>query len=399
MDEIITKKDIKRYFDAWREVRKDKRLSRGDLAIMDTIQDQAYSDVWFSYETFAKRTGMQRRNVINRMQWLEKLGYLTRMIKTNGKKTDTNHYKLRENLQSPFRGQNPEMELLVARVKPASAVECRPLVQANALGNAAECTSASAVECTLMYKDNEQKERETDISPGLRPDDLPRDYDHNNTRGDFDKNTTLSKTVGKQKNPFAPCNLLHIWQVAKDMKIAPEDVFQKHEEVLAAIKAGNSYKQKSTEGLLRLFVKSDIVKKILQPITDPVFEKVMIDGQHPVKQIEFSQLTKATIEKDNFQKIRGLSSQKDLEGKDVARAIEIVIDDYLAAREITFDTSPEKYISWKISNSNANFRSIISEALQSGITIDQLRDHFISNKHLHLYQAIRGLLENISYLS
>ncbi len=58
---------------------------------------------------------MQRRGVIKCFDRLEVLGYIERKRKKDAKKTDTNHYILRESLQSPFKGKDPDTELLVAR--------------------------------------------------------------------------------------------------------------------------------------------------------------------------------------------------------------------------------------------------------------------------------------------
>jgi len=169
---------IKKYFDAWREVRKDCRLSRGDLAIMDTIQDQAYSDVWFSYQTFADRTGLKRRNTIYCFDRLEELGYITRMRTKGGSKRDTNHYVLREDLRSPFKSE-PELELLEARraqaviqsdVETSSASQCTIPVQRSAPDSAPDCTLMNKGTDTL----NESNMRPAPASQARDTDSLTR---------------------------------------------------------------------------------------------------------------------------------------------------------------------------------------------------------------------------------
>jgi hypothetical protein len=106
--EVITKDDIRNYFTAWRNVRSDNRLSRGDLAIMDTIQDQKFEDIWFSYNTWAEKAGIERRQAIRCVKRLQELGYIQVMQKPDAKNTDTVHVIVHQTLRRPLRDDKEE---------------------------------------------------------------------------------------------------------------------------------------------------------------------------------------------------------------------------------------------------------------------------------------------------
>jgi len=120
MMDLVLKETIRSYFTAWRNVRSDTRLSRGCLAIMDTIQDQKFVDIYFSYKTWGKRTGMCRRNAIKCIQKLQKLGYVQIMQEPDAKNTDTVHVIAKEALRRPFRDdeeEDVEIESLITKAE------------------------------------------------------------------------------------------------------------------------------------------------------------------------------------------------------------------------------------------------------------------------------------------
>lgn len=106
--EVITKDDIRNYFTEWRNVRSDKRLSRACLAIMDTIQDQKFEDIYFSYNTWAEKVGIEKRQAIRCMKKLQELGYIQIMQKPDAKNTDTVHVIVKEDLRKPLRDDKEE---------------------------------------------------------------------------------------------------------------------------------------------------------------------------------------------------------------------------------------------------------------------------------------------------
>lgn len=72
----MNKDTVKKYFDAWRAIYANEKLSRAELALLQVLKDTNFKDIWFSYATYAKKIGVTRRTAIRCVSHLIKLNYV-----------------------------------------------------------------------------------------------------------------------------------------------------------------------------------------------------------------------------------------------------------------------------------------------------------------------------------
>lgn len=97
----VSKEQARNYFEAWREVYKDKRLRGFDLPVLLLIRDTNFSDFYFSQGQFAKSTGFSRKAINESLQSLVECGYLSRTDNFKQGSHKPHHFKLKSELVSP----------------------------------------------------------------------------------------------------------------------------------------------------------------------------------------------------------------------------------------------------------------------------------------------------------
>lgn len=292
------KEQWKAYYDAWRDVYKDKkRVSRGDLAILYTMQDQAFPDIWFSYDTFADRTGQSRRNVIERMKHLAEIGCVHKV--SGRKKTSTNHYFLKEDLRDPNKDWS-QVEKLLKQTKKTRDYEIQltskeaSLVNSTSPESEVEFTSASEAGFTPMYKNNEKKERDGNgVSVGLRPNidnnyvEIGRHVDQNAIDKDAPSNNCPT-VVNLDDVPEIKLWKTYIpyWDFAKENHISWGEVYTKYQEARKSWNEGKRYHAKNIFELTKKFVNVAIGYGHIEPIQESIYELALIDLYNPHRLIK-----------------------------------------------------------------------------------------------------------------
>jgi len=118
MKKKITSEQVKEYFDAWREVYKDKRLRGADWPILLIIRDKNYQNgFWMSQGNLAKESGYSRQYTNEALNNLVACGHLEIVgDKPKPGSHKTIKYILKKKLQAPtkyifFMSATPDMNL------------------------------------------------------------------------------------------------------------------------------------------------------------------------------------------------------------------------------------------------------------------------------------------------
>ena len=102
MPKEITKEQAKSYFDAWREVYKDKRLRGADLPVLLFIRDTNWDIFYIAQKKFALSIGYSKKTVNESLKNLVGCGHLILTYSKPGSRKP-NRYQLNKNLVSPVK--------------------------------------------------------------------------------------------------------------------------------------------------------------------------------------------------------------------------------------------------------------------------------------------------------
>lgn len=76
MESKVTKEQVKAYFDAWREVGKDKRLRGADWPILLVFRDSGWDEVFLTQEHIGERVDVNRQTANRSLKNLVKCGHV-----------------------------------------------------------------------------------------------------------------------------------------------------------------------------------------------------------------------------------------------------------------------------------------------------------------------------------